>query len=169
MTRILVEGQRQRQLGRRTARHNRRLAILRSDHGAVNDGGGATLPGATVTVRSDSREYNIPCMKPGAYKVTVTLVGFKTAVRDAKRQDFTGERRDRRNRDRHRQVASRADSYEFNVVSLASTMRWSLMNHIFFRRTTSRLTNLTQRPVGPIQNALHVVQTLAEIGRFQHA
>src|SRR5262245_185818 len=60
--------------------------------GVVTDAQGAVIPGATVTVKNDatSTEYTavtndqgnftVPAIDPGGYTVTVTLMGFKTAV-----------------------------------------------------------------------------------------
>ena len=60
--------------------------------GTVSDASGAVIPGATVVVKSNSTgtEFNattneqggftIPAVDPGTYTVTVTLMGFKTAV-----------------------------------------------------------------------------------------
>ena len=60
--------------------------------GVVVDGGGAVIPGATVTVKNNSTAtsfetvtneagaFSIPVLDPGTYTVTVALEGFKTAV-----------------------------------------------------------------------------------------
>jgi hypothetical protein len=60
--------------------------------GTVSDASGAVIPGATVVVKSNSTgtEFNattneqggftIPAVDPGTYTVTVTLMGFKTAI-----------------------------------------------------------------------------------------
>ena len=60
--------------------------------GTVSDASGAVIPGATVVVKNNATatEFNattneqggftIPAVDPGTYTVTVTLMGFKTAV-----------------------------------------------------------------------------------------
>jgi Carboxypeptidase regulatory-like domain/TonB-dependent Receptor Plug Domain len=60
--------------------------------GTVTDTSGAIIPGATVVVKNvgtatqfdavtnESGYFSVPALDPGAYSVTVTLMGFKTAV-----------------------------------------------------------------------------------------
>ena len=60
--------------------------------GTVTDASGAVIPGATVVVKNnatatefhatsnDSGSFTVPSIDPGSYTVTVTLMGFKTAV-----------------------------------------------------------------------------------------
>ena len=60
--------------------------------GTVTDTSGAIIPGATVVVKSnatstqfdavtnESGYFSVPALDPGVYTVTVTLMGFKTAV-----------------------------------------------------------------------------------------
>ena len=60
--------------------------------GSVSDSSGAVIPGASVTVVNDATGakfesltiengvFVIPALTPGAYTVTVSLPGFKTAV-----------------------------------------------------------------------------------------
>ena len=60
--------------------------------GTVTDASGAVIPGATVEVKNnatattfnattnDQGGFTIPAVDPGSYTVTVTLMGFKTAV-----------------------------------------------------------------------------------------
>jgi hypothetical protein len=60
--------------------------------GTVSDASGAVIPGATVLVKNngtatefnattnDQGGFTIPAVDPGTYTVTVTLMGFKTAV-----------------------------------------------------------------------------------------
>lgn len=60
--------------------------------GVVTDSSGAVLPGATVTAKNDATAavstavaseqgaFSIPALNAGTYTVTVTLMGFKTAV-----------------------------------------------------------------------------------------
>ena len=60
--------------------------------GTVSDASGAVIPGAAVAVRNNATGadysattneqggFTIPSVNPGAYTVTVTLMGFKTAV-----------------------------------------------------------------------------------------
>ena len=60
--------------------------------GVVADNSGAVIPGASVAVKniatsteyqattSDAGTFTVPALEPGAYTVTVSLVGFKTAV-----------------------------------------------------------------------------------------
>jgi len=60
--------------------------------GTVTDTSGAIIPGATVVVKNvgtatqfdavtnESGYFSVPALDPGAYTVTVTLMGFKTAV-----------------------------------------------------------------------------------------
>src|SRR5688500_13773997 len=60
--------------------------------GTVTDASGAVIPGATVAVKNNatSTEYQavssedgtftVPALNPGSYTVTVSLMGFKTAV-----------------------------------------------------------------------------------------
>src|SRR4051794_22289561 len=63
--------------------------------GSVRDTSGAVMPGVTVeasspaliekvrtSVTDSSGQYQIPNLPPGAYKVTFTLAGFTTVVRD---------------------------------------------------------------------------------------
>ncbi|MBA2304843.1 MAG: carboxypeptidase regulatory-like domain-containing protein, partial [Acidobacteria bacterium] len=61
--------------------------------GTVVDSGGGSIPGAAVTVKNESGAsfeavtngegvFNVPAVAAGAYKVTVALAGFKTAVAD---------------------------------------------------------------------------------------
>src|SRR5262245_23714095 len=63
--------------------------------GVVKDSSGAVLPGVTVeasspalierarTVFTDSQgQYRVIALNPGEYKVTFTLPGFKTVVRE---------------------------------------------------------------------------------------
>ena len=62
--------------------------------GRVTDPTGAVVPGANVrainlatnsgasSVTNQSGSFEIPYLVPGMYRVTVTLAGFKTAVRD---------------------------------------------------------------------------------------
>jgi hypothetical protein len=60
--------------------------------GTVTDSSGAVIPGATVVVKniatssefqavsSDEGTFTVPALNPGGYTVTVSLMGFKTAV-----------------------------------------------------------------------------------------
>src|SRR5687767_6362574 len=60
--------------------------------GTVTDASGAVIPGATVAVKNnatatefhattnESGSFTVPSVDPGSYTVTVTLMGFKTAV-----------------------------------------------------------------------------------------
>ena len=60
--------------------------------GSVTDASGAVIPGADVVVKNDATAteytattndqggFTIPAVDPGSYTVTVTLMGFKTAV-----------------------------------------------------------------------------------------
>jgi hypothetical protein len=60
--------------------------------GVVTDASGAVIPGATVTAKNDATaaessavtseqgSFSIPALNAGTYTVTVTLMGFKTAV-----------------------------------------------------------------------------------------
>ena len=60
--------------------------------GLVMDSGGGVIPGATVVIKSNSvttsfdtvtngrGAFSVPALDPGVYTVTVSLVGFKTAV-----------------------------------------------------------------------------------------
>ena len=60
--------------------------------GTVSDPSGAVIPGATVVVKNNATGteftattneqggFTIPAIDPGVYTVTVTLMGFKTAV-----------------------------------------------------------------------------------------
>ena len=63
--------------------------------GQVTDSTGALLPGATVeagspaliegarsTVTDGQGRYQIPDLRPGTYKVTYSLAGFRTTVRE---------------------------------------------------------------------------------------
>jgi hypothetical protein len=63
--------------------------------GLVNDQSGAVLPGVTVeatspvliektrsAVTDDQGRYRLVDLRPGVYKVTFTLTGFSTVVRD---------------------------------------------------------------------------------------
>src|SRR5687767_12280113 len=64
--------------------------------GTVKDTSGAVLPGVTVEAASDvliekvrsattdgNGQYRIADLRPGVYKVTFTLPGFATTIRDA--------------------------------------------------------------------------------------
>src|ERR1051325_909363 len=72
-----------------------RLATAQSLAGTVRDTSGAVLPGVTVEASSpalitkvrsgvtdDAGQYRIPDLPPGTYKVTFTLTGFATVVRE---------------------------------------------------------------------------------------
>ena len=60
--------------------------------GTVTDTSGAIIPGASVVVKNvatstqfdavsnESGYFSVPALNPGTYSVTVTLMGFKTAV-----------------------------------------------------------------------------------------
>jgi len=60
--------------------------------GTVTDASGAIIPGATVAIKnnatateysavsSENGTFSVPALNPGSYTVTVTLMGFKTAV-----------------------------------------------------------------------------------------
>jgi hypothetical protein len=71
------------------------LAFAQSLAGAVRDSSGGVLPGVTVeasspalitkvraSVTDDSGQYRIPDLPPGTYKITFTLPGFATVVRE---------------------------------------------------------------------------------------
>jgi hypothetical protein len=71
------------------------LATAQSLAGAVRDTSGAVLPGVTIEASSpalitkvrtgvtdDTGQYRIPDLPPGTYKVTFTLAGFATVVRE---------------------------------------------------------------------------------------
>lgn len=71
------------------------VAAAQSLAGTVRDTSGAVLPGVTVEASSpalitkvrtgvtdDTGQYRIPDLPPGAYKVTFTLAGFATVVRE---------------------------------------------------------------------------------------
>src|SRR3954469_10443243 len=71
------------------------LASAQTLAGAVRDTSGAVLPGVAVeasspaliekqraTVTDGNGQYQIPNLPPGAYKVTFTLGGFATVVRE---------------------------------------------------------------------------------------
>ena len=71
------------------------LATAQSLAGTVRDTSGAVLPGVTVEASSpalitkvrtgvtdDTGQYRIPDLPPGTYKVTFTLPGFATVVRE---------------------------------------------------------------------------------------
>ena len=71
------------------------LATAQSLAGTVRDTSGAVLPGVTVEASSpalitkvrsgvtdDAGQYRIPDLPPGTYKVTFTLAGFATVVRE---------------------------------------------------------------------------------------
>ena len=71
------------------------LASAQSFAGTVRDTSGAVLPGVTVEASSpalitkvrtgvtdDAGQYRIPDLPPGTYKVTFTLPGFATVIRD---------------------------------------------------------------------------------------
>ena len=60
--------------------------------GTVTDTSGAIIPGANVAIKNNSTAtdyqavtnesgfFSVPALDPGSYTVTVTLMGFKTAV-----------------------------------------------------------------------------------------
>jgi hypothetical protein len=60
--------------------------------GTVTDASGAVIPGASVSVRNSATStaftattneqgnFTVPAIDPGTYTVTITLVGFKTAI-----------------------------------------------------------------------------------------
>src|SRR5688572_32053118 len=71
------------------------LASAQSLAGAVRDTSGAVLPGVTIEASSpalitkvrtgvtdDTGQYRIPDLPPGTYKVTFTLPGFASVVRE---------------------------------------------------------------------------------------
>ena len=71
------------------------LAAAQSLAGTVRDTSGAVLPGVTIEASSpalitkvrsgvtdDAGQYRIPDLPPGAYKVTFTLPGFATIIRE---------------------------------------------------------------------------------------
>jgi uncharacterized surface anchored protein len=71
------------------------LAGAQSLAGVVRDTSGGVLPGVTVeaaspalierirsAVTDENGQYRVPDLPPGAYKVTYTLAGFATVVRD---------------------------------------------------------------------------------------
>ena len=71
------------------------LAAAQSLAGTVRDTSGAVLPGVTIEASSpalitkvrtgvsdDTGQYRIPDLPPGTYKVTFTLPGFATVVRE---------------------------------------------------------------------------------------
>src|SRR4051812_6528010 len=71
------------------------IAVAQSVAGIVKDASGAVLPGVTVeaaspaliektrTVVTDDRgQYQIVDVRPGEYKLTFSLTGFATVVRD---------------------------------------------------------------------------------------
>ena len=71
------------------------LASAQSLAGAVRDSSGGVLPGVTVeasspalitkvraSVTDDSGQYRIPDLPPGTYKITFSLTGFTTVVRE---------------------------------------------------------------------------------------
>src|ERR1041384_5582743 len=71
------------------------LAMAQSLAGTVRDTSGAVLPGVTVEASSpalitkvrsgvtdDAGQYRIPDLPPGTYKVTFSLAGFATVVRE---------------------------------------------------------------------------------------
>jgi len=71
------------------------LAAAQSLAGVVRDTSGGVLPGVTVeaaspalierirsAVTDENGQYRVPDLPPGAYKVTYTLAGFATIVRD---------------------------------------------------------------------------------------
>ena len=71
------------------------LASAQSLAGAVRDSSGGVLPGVTVeasspalitkvraSVTDDGGQYRIPDLPPGTYKITFTLPGFATVVRE---------------------------------------------------------------------------------------
>ena len=71
------------------------LAAAQSLAGTVRDTSGAVLPGVTIeasspalitkvrtSVTDDAGQYRIPDLPPGTYKVTFTLPGFATVVRE---------------------------------------------------------------------------------------
>ena len=72
-----------------------RLATAQSLAGTVRDTSGAVLPGVTIEASSpalitkvrtgvsdDAGQYRIPDLPPGTYKVSFTLTGFATVVRE---------------------------------------------------------------------------------------
>ena len=71
------------------------IATAQSLAGTVRDTSGAVLPGVTIEASSpalitkvrtgvtdDTGQYRIPDLPPGIYKVTFTLPGFATVVRE---------------------------------------------------------------------------------------
>ena len=71
------------------------LASAQSLAGTVRDTSGAVLPGVTIEASSpalitkvrtgvtdEAGQYRIPDLPPGTYKVTFTLPGFATVVRE---------------------------------------------------------------------------------------
>jgi hypothetical protein len=71
------------------------LATAQSFAGTVHDSSGAVLPGVTIEASSpalitkvrtgvsdESGQYRIPDLPPGTYKITFSLAGFATVVRE---------------------------------------------------------------------------------------
>ena len=74
------------------------LATAQSLAGTVRDTSGAVLPGVTIEASSpalitkvrtgvtdETGQYRIPDLPPGTYKVTFSLPGFATVVREGAR------------------------------------------------------------------------------------
>src|SRR5215510_10940252 len=72
-----------------------RVAMAQSLAGTVHDSSGAVLPGVTIEASSPalitkvrtgvsdgSGQYRIPDLPPGTYKISFTLTGFATVVRE---------------------------------------------------------------------------------------
>ena len=72
-----------------------RVANAQSLAGAVRDTSGGVLPGVTIEASSpalitkvrsgvtdETGQYRIPDLPPGTYKISFTLTGFATVVRD---------------------------------------------------------------------------------------
>ena len=131
--------------------------------GLVRDTSGAVLPGVTVEASSPvliekvrsgvtdgTGRYTIPDLRPGTYRLTFSLTGFKTVVREGVELSGTavlhGQRRPARSAACRRRSPS---SGETPVVDLQSTTRQAVMDQEIVSRDPELAHTLHRRRADP--------------------